>query len=238
MVDDNVVQRCIIKSMLGGSDIEVTTANSGRDFWNRYLSGSFDVLAIDLMLPDVDGFELIQEIRSGHDSIPIIVISGKSQLPDKVRCLGAGADDYITKPFSHVELQARIHAVTRRCYRLRGAAVTIGNLTIDERLKIATCGTRMVMLSPKEFKLLVLLARSAGCEVPRETIGNLSRADGQVHSVNAVDKLVSRLRATLSAYDTGVAIRTVRRGGYLLEPLERVPSRQRGEPATGAAHQP
>jgi DNA-binding response OmpR family regulator len=217
VVEDNAVQRCIIQSMLTDVDMEVDSVASGQDFRKRYLDDEYDVLVIDLALPDADGLDLIEQLRGDYDSTPIIVISGRSKLPDKVKCLEAGADDYLVKPFSPVELLARIRAVTRRSFRIRGAAIRVGNLIIDERAKRVTCDHRSLSLSPSEYKLLLLLTRRLGCEVSREAIGGLLRTKRSEHSPNAVDKLISRLRMALDAEESQVVIRTIRGGGYVLE---------------------
>lgn len=225
VVEDNAVQRCIIQSMLTDSEISVEGVGTGKDFRARYTDEEFDALVIDLMLPDVDGLALINELRAEYDSTPIIVISGLSKLSDKVRCLEAGADDYLVKPFSHVELLARVRAVTRRSFRIRGSTVRAGELVIDERAKSATCGGSAVDLSRSEFRLLLLLARRLGFEVSRESIAALLRSGRGDGSSNAVDKLVSRLRTALGKVESGVQIRTIRGGGYALDALKPVVKR-------------
>ncbi|MFO1171854.1 MAG: response regulator transcription factor [Hyphomicrobiaceae bacterium] len=220
VVEDNAVQRCIIQSMLSDGEIAVESVGTGKDFRARYQGEDYDALIIDLMLPDIGGLTLINELRADYDSTPIIVISGLSKLADKVKCLEAGADDYLVKPFSHVELLARIRAVARRSFRIRGAAVRVGHISIDERTRRATCGDDLLDLSPAEFKLLVLMARRLGYEVTRDSISAHLRTKRGESSANAIDKLVSRLRNTLAKFDSGVYVRTIRGGGYALEPAK------------------
>lgn len=217
VVEDNAVQRCIIQSMLTDGEIAVEGVGTGTDFRARYRGEEYDALVIDLMLPDVGGLTLINELRAEYDSTPIIVISGLSKLADKVKCLEAGADDYLVKPFSHVELLARIRAVTRRSFRVRGAVLRVGHISIDEQARRAMCGEELFELSPAEFKLLALMARRLGYEVPRDTIAAQLSAKRSDCSANAVDKLVSRLRTALGKVDAGVYVRTIRGGGYALE---------------------
>ncbi len=225
VVEDNAVQRCIIESMLKDVDMTIDGVCTGKDFRTRYLEDEYDVLVIDLSLPDIDGLTLIEELRQNYDSTPILVISGRSKLVDKIRCLEAGADDYLVKPFSHVELLARVRAVTRRSFRIRGATIRAGHLVIDERAKRVTCQDQVVCLSPNEFKLLLLFARRLNWEVARDAIGGLLRGRHGDHGSNAVDKLVSRLRCSLSELDAGVAIRTIRGGGYMLDAAAAPPRR-------------
>ncbi len=221
VVEDNAVQLCIIESMLRDVGMTIDGVSTGKDFRTQYLEDEYDVLVIDLSLPDTDGLTLIEELRQNYDSTPILVISGRSKLADKIRCLEAGADDYLVKPFSHIELLARARAVTRRSFRIRGATVQAGNLVVDERAKRVTCRDLVVDLSPNEFKLLLLLVRRLNWEVTRDAIGRLLRGRRGDHGPNAVDKLVSRLRSAMSALDAGVVIRTIRGGGYMLETMER-----------------
>lgn len=225
VVEDNAVQRCIIQSMLTDGEIAIDGVATGEAFRARCAGEQYDALIIDLMLPDVDGLSLISELRADYDSTPIIVISGLSKLAHKVKCLEAGADDYLVKPFSHVELLARVRAVTRRSFRIRGGAVRVGNLFIDERARRATCGDAVLDLSPSEFKLLLLLARRLDQEVSRDAIAALQSARRGDSSANAVDKLISRLRTALGKLDSGVAVRTIRGGGYALDVVKRPSSR-------------
>jgi two-component system response regulator TctD len=217
VVEDNAVQRCIIQSMLTDAETEVDSVSDGKAFRLRLLEDEYDVLIIDLSLPDADGLTLIEELRADYDSTPIIVISGRSKLIDKIRCFEAGADDYLVKPFSHVELLVRVRAVTRRSFRIRGALIRVGNLAIDERTKSVECLDHALSLSPNEFKLLLLLARRVGFEVSRESIGSLLGARRGEHGLNAVEKLVSRLRSVIARVNAGVTIRTVRGSGYMLQ---------------------
>lgn len=220
VVEDNAVQRCIIQSMLTDGEIAIESVGTGEDFRARYAGEHYDALIIDLMLPDVDGLSLISELRADYDSTPIVVISGLSRLADKVKCLEAGADDYLVKPFSHVELLARVRAVTRRSFRIRGGAVRVGRLFIDERAQRATCGDTVLDLTPSEFKLLLLLVRRLDQDVSRDAIAALQSAGRGECSANAVDKLVSRLRTAIGKVDSGVAVRTIRGSGYALELLK------------------
>jgi two-component system response regulator TctD len=217
VVEDNAVQRCIIQSLLTDANMRVDSVASGGEFRRKLTKEEYDVLIIDLSLPDVDGLTLIKELRDAHDSKPIVVISGRSTLPDKVCCLEAGADDYLVKPFSHVELLARVRAVTRRAFRIRSSTIRVGGLSIDERAGEVACAGKSLAMSPSEFKLLVLLSRNLGRTVSRDAIANLLDSRRCASSASGVDKLVSRLRRALSAGSAGVGIRTVSGIGYRLD---------------------
>ncbi len=158
MVEDNETQSLIIKSMLADNDVSVDAVFNGRDFRRRCSEVHHDVMIIDLSLPDVDGLALIQELRDRRSTTPIIVITGRSDLGDKVRCFEFGADDYLVKPFSAVELLLRVRAVARRTACQDEGKLRIGDLVIDERSCLVTCRDAVVKLYPSEVKLLAFMA--------------------------------------------------------------------------------
>ncbi len=217
MVEDNETQSLIIKSMLSDNQVSVDVVSNGRDFRRLCSEVRHDAMIIDLTLPDVDGLALIQELRERRSKTPIIVITGRSEMNDKVRCFEAGADDYLVKPFSTVELLLRIRAVTRRSACQDDGKLRIGDLLIDERSGQVTCRDTALKVYPSEVKLLAFMAGRLDNVVTRDDISKLFAKQGKGESVYSVEKLVSRLRTTLEGGDVGLAVRTVRGLGYVLE---------------------
>ena len=124
VVEDNAVQRCIIQSSLTNANLRVDSVASGAEFRQKLAKEEYDVLVINLSLPDVDGLTLIKELRDAHElQAQRCLSSAAVRICAKVCCLEAGADDYLVKPFSHVELLARVRAVTRRAFRIRSSTI-------------------------------------------------------------------------------------------------------------------
>jgi DNA-binding response OmpR family regulator len=217
VVEDNEIQKYLIKTQLSLERIDVDAVTTGSEFRAKLAETGYDVFVIDLVLPDVDGLILIQELRSRHDCTPIVVISGKSNLEDKIECLDAGADDYLVKPFSNLELVARTRAIARRAGASCDNTVTFGKLTIDGNALYVTCSDVPLKATPTERSLLLLLASHHNSPTSRDAIAELLPRSTRENADNNVQKLVSRLRLVLAECDSGVRIATLRGAGYRLE---------------------
>ena len=164
IVEDDREIRALMQSSLSVEGFEVQTAVSLSEAIALFRHAPPDVIVLDLGLPDGDGVELVQEVRKRH-TLPIIVVSARHQEAQKIRLLDAGADDYLTKPFSVAELLARIRVALRHRGTALAAAVTeheLGNLYVDLETHAVKCDGQDVHLTPTEFKLLARLVRSAG----------------------------------------------------------------------------
>lgn len=176
-----------------------------------------DVLLLDINLPDMSGTEVARQIRT-FSAAPIIMVTGRAEIEDRVKGLDAGADDYIVKPFDSMELLARIRAVSRRPATgpTEHELVEIGDITLDTKLAVARRRDIDLDLTPKEFEFLRLLARSAGTLVRRDevarTLWGLSPAD----AANTVDVHLKRLRTKLAEHGASASIETVRGLGFRL----------------------
>jgi two-component system response regulator TctD len=217
LIEDNEVQKSVILAQLGEEDVDVVAVTTGAGFRSKLATDSYDVIIVDLVLPDIDGLQLIRERRAAKDRTPILVISGKSGLDDRLRCFEAGADDYLVKPFSNLELLARARAVARRASGCRDEAIVAGNLAIDGTARFVTCSSVPLKVTPTERSLLLLLASRRGTPVDRSEIAELLPRSARASAANSVEKLVSRLRHSLADSESGVRIVTVRGVGYRLE---------------------
>jgi len=163
---------------------------------------AYDLFVVDLMLPGSDGFTICRELRERTEK-PVIVVSARSGDIDKVRALGIGADDYVTKPFSPAELVARARAHLERYERLRGkqtnALISSGDLVIDTEKKAVSAGGRPVQLTATEYAILLLLARSPGRVYSREEIFEAIRGEGTYGEVSTVTVHMRRLREKVEA---------------------------------------
>jgi DNA-binding response OmpR family regulator len=178
---------------------------------------NYDLFIIDLGLPDDDGISLIHEFRSAGCNTPILVITARAAIDDRIAGLDTGADDYLVKPFSHLELLARIRALLRRPRDMREPTMQIGRLVFNETTNEVCVDGETVPLRAGERRLLALLMRQAGHIVPKSRIEECFSEFGRELSVNAVEACVSRLRKALDETPAGIAIETVRGIGYALK---------------------
>jgi DNA-binding response OmpR family regulator len=194
----------------------VESALNGLDGEQRALHGSFDIVVLDLMLPGIGGMEVLAKLRAARPELPVIVLTARGEIEDRVAGLDAGAVDYLVKPFSLAELLARVRAQLRAV--AQASTTTLNSADIEVNLltrKVRRDGSQ-VTLSTTEFELLVYLMRHRGQVISREQI--LSAVWGYQHdpATNVVDVYVGYLRRKLGRVDSPAPIFTVRRVGYRL----------------------
>lgn len=189
----------------------------GADGLDYGLTGQYDVIILDVMLPKVDGFEVARRLRCAHVSTPILMLTARDEVPDKIAGLDHGADDYMTKPFDIGELLARVRALTRRQGEVVGEQLTAGDLILDLSNRYLRCDEKSVRLGFKEFDVLRLLMNHARSVVPKDEI--ISRVWGLESDAedNNVEVYISFLRKKLLYLSSNVGIGTVRKVGYYLE---------------------
>jgi DNA-binding response OmpR family regulator len=192
----------------------VYDGESGLD-WAR--SGIYDVIVLDIMLPKLDGFEIVRRLREAKDDTPILLLTARGETTFKVKGLDCGADDYMTKPFSPDEFLARIRALSRRHGEIILNDLGFADLTLNLSTLTLSCGSRSVRLGPKEFEVLRLLMSSPGIIVTKEDLllkiwGTESGAED-----NNVEAYISFLRKKFFYLGSSVIVSTVRKVGYLLE---------------------
>jgi two-component system OmpR family response regulator len=176
----------------------------------------YDLLIIDLGLPDGDGLSAIRSLRATGVSLPILIVTARGSIDDRIIGLDSGADDYLTKPFNHAELLARVRALLRRPSELQGPVLRRGRTDFDREKDEVRCSGQPIQLRLSERRLLAALMRRSGAVVVKSAIeGTLSQSNRE-QSPNAVEALVSRLRKALSEADSGIVIETVRGVGYRL----------------------
>lgn len=179
----------------------------------------YDLLVIDLGLPDGDGIELIKYIRTNRHQQPILIITARGGIDDKIAGLDAGADDYLVKPFNHSEFLARCRAVLRRPKNTTNPTLTAGKITYDPAQGVALCSNENLDLAPRERTILEVLMRETGRVVAKRKLEHALSEFGDEMSSNAVEVAVSRLRKKLEKYPTETSLETVRGVGYLLREM-------------------
>lgn len=180
------------------------------------LSGSYDLILLDRTLPDGDGLSLVAEVRTRTPGIPIIVLSARGEVLDRVAGLDEGADDYLIKPFALDEMFARIRAVRRRPADLGAEEIRVGALVFDLANDDATVAGERLVLARRELRVLSTLVKRRGRTVLRETLEQAVYGfDDDVQS-NTLDSHISRLRRKLAEAGAGVEVHAIRGVGYLL----------------------
>jgi two-component system OmpR family response regulator len=217
VIEDSAPTRDLLSRSLGDAGMTVVTAARFATGLRQAMTGEFEIVVLDLMLPDGDGLDLCRELRGAGITTPILCLSARSDVSDRVRGLDAGADDYLRKPFALAELHARIRALARRSGDSPPARLEAGGLSIDFAGRRLSYRGRMVPLTAREWAVLELLASRAGRVVTRrELLENawprVSRAASE-----SLDVILSRLRRKLGRAEDGCSIRTVRGEGLVFE---------------------
>ena len=185
----------------------------------RHLAGggSYDAIVLDLTLPDGDGREFLRELRDGGDATPVLILSARAMVEDRVTCLDLGADDYLAKPFAFSELVARMRALIRRATVPGTVVLSAADLTLDPVARVVTRAGSKIDLLPKEFLLLEYLLREKGHVVTRTMIAEHVWDMNYDSFSNVIDVHIARLRRKMDEGHDVKLVRTVRGVGYVLE---------------------
>ncbi|MBN2351076.1 MAG: response regulator transcription factor [Spirochaetales bacterium] len=217
VVEDDAKIASFIAKGLKQEGFSVERAGDGEEGLALALARRFDVLVVDLMLPKLSGYEIIGSLRKKGATTPILILSAKSGVDDKLQGFEAGSDDYLTKPFSFAELVARVRALARRAAPSAGeTALVSGPLTLDLMSRRASRDGKEIELRPREFALLEYLMRHAGNVVSKTMIMEHIWSYYFDPETNIVDVLVHRLRAKVDDGFEPKLIHTVRGAGYVL----------------------
>lgn len=215
IAEDDTALRQVLVDLLEQSGYEVEGVSNGAAALSALLSGAFDLGIIDIGLPGVDGVAVVQSLRARSQGLPLLIITARDAVNERVGGLDAGADDYMTKPFDLQELQARVRALLRRQRSQPGTELRVGSLRLRLGEPRVELGSDLVDIPAGEFALLETLALRVGHVVSRERIAaRLARGD-EPPSNTAIEVCVHRLRRRLEPY--GLRVRTLRGFGYLLE---------------------
>lgn len=175
-----------------------------------------DLILLDLGLPDGDGLALLRRVRQEYPGLPVLIITARGSVDERIAGLDAGADDYLVKPFHHRELLSRCRAMLRRNPQAVQPVLEAGALRYDPATADLTCDGTIVPLPPRERSLIEILMREVGRVVPKRKLETALSEYGQEISPNALELAVSRVRKRLQTHETGIQIETVRGIGYLL----------------------
>jgi two-component system response regulator MprA len=217
IVDDDPRITDLLRRVLAYEGYSVSIAASGTEALDRALEHPPDLVVLDLMLPGLDGLEVARWLRAAGDSVPILMLTARDTVADRVQGLETGADDYLVKPFAPEELVARVKALLRRNQEERHEVLRYADVELDSGTRVAHRGARVIDLSPTEYELLALFLRHPRQVLTREII--LDRVWGLDFegSSNVMEVYVGYLRAKLEAAGESRLIHTVRSVGYVLK---------------------
>ena len=215
--DDKALADGLLRT-LKQSDYAVDHAATGELALRACAEEHYDLIVLDIRLPGMDGFEVLKSIRKQHQGGSILILTAHDSEADRIRGLDLGADDYVAKPFSLPELEARIRALIRRSQTVRSPSMSFGSLSVDIVGRQARIGDANLDLTPREWGVLEYLMMRAGQVVSKEQMlqALCSWDDSLTH--NAIEVYISRLRSKLQT--AGIRIRTVRGFGYMFEDPE------------------
>lgn len=217
LAEDEVELSNALVAVLKHNNYSVDAVYNGQDALDYLVAGNYDGAILDIMMPKKDGISVLKELRATGNSIPVLLLTAKSEIDDRVTGLDAGADDYLTKPFAMKELLARIRAMTRRQADTTDTILTLGNIKLDRTTFLLSSPKDSLRLASKEFQMLEMLLANPGQIISAEQFMDKIWGYDSEAEQNVVWVYISYLRKKLSALDANVGIRAARGLGYLLE---------------------
>ena len=214
--DEKALNRILTKQFtkLGHS---VDSCFDGESVFDYLCNATYDAVVLDVMMPKKDGFEVLRQMRSSGDDTPVIFLTAKSEIEDRVFGLDSGANDYLVKPFSFDELAARVRMITRKTTGNTTNIYTVADLTVNTKSREVTRGGKVIDLSAKEYSLLEILIRNAGTVLSRERIESGIWNYDYVGGTNVIDVYIRYLRKKIDEDYEKKLIHTVRGAGYVLK---------------------
>lgn len=217
VVEDEPKTAEFIRRALLEAGLTVEVAGNGNAALATLAAREFDAVVLDVMLPGRDGVSVVREMRGRENSTPVLLLSARGEVNERVNGLNAGADDYLAKPFALEELIARVRALLRRGTESRDIVLRVGNLTLDTTTRIARRGDRKIELTNREFRLLEYLMRSAGRVCGRMMIIEQVWEYDFDPGSNVVDVYIRKLREKIDGPSEPKLLQSVRGAGYLIK---------------------
>jgi DNA-binding response OmpR family regulator len=220
IVEDNLRLQQLLADALRRASYEVDTVATVAELLNSIAVAQYELIIVDLGLPDGDGLGAIRTLRSMGHATPVLIMTARASIGDRVSGLDSGADDYLIKPFNDAELLARVRALLRRPSELQGPTLKFGGLELDEVRGEVSCSGKPIELRLSQRRLLAVLMRRGGRIVPKSNLEDALSESARELSTNGLEVLVSRTRKTLVERSTGVTIEVVRGTGYRLRLID------------------
>jgi two-component system cell cycle response regulator CtrA len=232
LVEDDATTARGIAMMLKTASMITDTANTGEEALELAALYDYDIVVLDIMLPDMEGYEVVRRLRASRVETPVLVLSGLSRPQAKVRALGMGADDFITKPFDQQELVARVQAIIRRAKGFSQPTLSVGPLNLNLGSREVRIHDREVHLTGKEYAILELLTLRKGLVLTKDVFLNHLYGGIDEPEAKIIDVFICKLRKKLAQAGAGELIGTVWGRGYVL----REPSQARTHPIANPNH--
>lgn len=213
-VEDEIKIATFVRAGLKEQGFVVDYCDNGDDGYFQAIHNDYDVIVLDIMVPGKDGLAILKQLRKSGHNVPVILLTARNELDDRLQGLNLGADDYIAKPFFVEELVARIHAVIRRSVGDRQNSLSVGSLKLDRITRQVTCNTHAIELTTREFNLLEYLMRSPGQVFTRTQILEHVWGYDFNPNTNVVDVCIQRIRRKIEPLDQTVWIESIRGVGY------------------------
>ena len=217
--DEKELSRALV-TILKHNNYSVDAVYNGEDALDYIESGVYDGVVLDIMMPKIDGITVLRTIRGEGNSVPVILLTAKSEIEDKVLGLDCGADDYLTKPFSSKELLARIRAMTRKRTEANNSVISFENIKLDTSTFELSSPNGSLRLANKEFQMLEMLMKNPGRIISTDTFMEKIWGYDSDTELSVVWVYISYIRKKLSSLDAKVQIKAVRNRGYSLEALK------------------
>jgi DNA-binding response OmpR family regulator len=217
LVEDDAQIARFIRKGLTESAYAVDVVTTGETALYEASVGNYDAIVLDVIIPSPDGFEVSRRLRAEKINVPILMLTARDAVSDRIEGLDAGADDYLVKPFQFAELLARLRALLRRGGPTHTTVITVGGLEIDTRSHRVRLDSRPIALTTKEYALLEYLARNAGRIVGRAEIADHVWDEEFDPFSNLIEVYVNRLRRNIERVSDKKLIQTVRGAGYMLD---------------------
>ena len=209
-----------LEAMLKHNNYSVDVVDNGQDAYDYLMLDEYDGAILDVMMPQMDGVTVVKKIRENKKSTPVLLLTAKSEIEDKVYGLDSGADDYLTKPFVTRELLARVRSMTRRQATFTSNVLELGNVSLSKYTFELSTEKDKVRLSNKEYQMMELLMRNSGNVIQTEQFLEKIWGYDSDSEINVVWVNISYLRKKLKALDANVQIKATRNVGYTLEMLD------------------
>jgi two-component system response regulator MprA len=214
--EDDQTLRSVLERSLRAEGMTVVAVSTGRAAIERFCGVDVAAIVLDIGLPDADGRDVCQALRAAGVTAPVLFLTARGEVPDRISGFTAGGDDYLTKPFALAELLVRVHALLRRTPSQSATRTTGNELRLDPSSLRVHVGERALELTPTEFRLLAALVARTGAVVRRRDLVATAWPDGAIVHDNTLDTYLKRLRQHLRTLDAQTEIRTVRGIGYEL----------------------
>ena len=221
LAEDEVELNQALSAVLKHNNYSVDSVYDGQEALDYLEMGEYDGVILDIMMPKKNGLEVLREVRAKKNQVPVLILTAKSQLDDKVEGLDAGADDYLAKPFEMKELLARVRAITRRQSQLTEPVLSFENITLDRAYFELGVGGEKIRLANKDFQMMEMLLTNPGQVISTDRFMEKIWGYDSDTEINVVWVYISNLRKKLSSLGANAEIRAVRNQGYSLVKKEK-----------------